>query len=148
MVNKTRGIIIGTFKFTAVVGLYVLIIPLFAFNWPWDQSLGVYLLISMSTPIYGSSLEETIKRLSLCFTNYDNHTNKVAVLFIVLYFSCICYSTQIRTLTPLCYSTLLHFISFYFIAIYFSCICFTHCILFSKLLVISINLFIHTPYSS
>ena len=69
----------GTFKLTAVVGLYVLIIPLFALNWPWDQSLGVYLLMYMAAPIHGSSLEETIKRLSLCFTNYDNHTNEVAI---------------------------------------------------------------------
>ena len=54
----------GTFKLTAVVGLYVLIIPLFALNWPWDQSLGVYLHMYMATPIYGSSLEETLKILS------------------------------------------------------------------------------------
>ena len=53
----------GTLDLNAVVGLYVLIIPLFALNWPWDEPLGVYLRISMATPIYGSSLEETLKRL-------------------------------------------------------------------------------------
>ena len=73
------GITTGTFKLTAVVGLYVLLIPLLALNWPWDQSLGLCLRIFMATPIYGSSLEETIIRLYLCFTNYDNHTNEVAI---------------------------------------------------------------------
>ena len=53
----------GTLDLNAVVGLYVLIIPLFALNWPWDQSLVVYLLMFMDAPIYGSSLEETVKRL-------------------------------------------------------------------------------------
>ncbi len=47
----------GTLDLNAVVGLYVLIIPLFALNWPWDQSLGVYLLMYMAAPIHGSSLE-------------------------------------------------------------------------------------------
>ena len=45
----------GTLDLNAVVGLYVLIIPLFALHWPWDQSLVVYLLMSMATPSYGSS---------------------------------------------------------------------------------------------
>ena len=49
------GIIMGTLDLNAVVGLYVLMIPLFALHWPWDQSLVVYLLMSMATPSYGSS---------------------------------------------------------------------------------------------
>ena len=52
------GITMGTFKLTAVVGH-----PLLALNWPWDQSLVVYLLMFMAAPIYGSSLEETPKIL-------------------------------------------------------------------------------------
>jgi hypothetical protein len=47
----------GTLDIHAVAGLYVLIIPLFALNLPWDQSLGAYLLMYMATPIHGSSLE-------------------------------------------------------------------------------------------
>jgi hypothetical protein len=43
MVNQ-RGITMGTFKLTSVLGPYVLIILLFALNWPWFQSLGVYFL--------------------------------------------------------------------------------------------------------
>ena len=50
----------GTLKLTAVVGLYVLINPLFAQKRPWDQSLGVYFHGYSAAPIYGSSLEETI----------------------------------------------------------------------------------------
>ena len=68
-----------TLYLNAVVGLYVLIIPLFALSWPWDQSLGVYLLMYMAAPIHGSSLEETIKRLSRCFTNCDNQMNEIAI---------------------------------------------------------------------
>ena len=56
-------IIMGTLDLNAVVGLYVLIIPLFALHWPWDQSLEVYLFMYMAAPIYGSSLEEILKRL-------------------------------------------------------------------------------------
>ena len=33
----------------------------------------------MATPIYGSSLEETIKILSMCFTNCDNQTNEITI---------------------------------------------------------------------
>ena len=69
----------GTLDLNAVVGLYVLIIPLFALNWPWDQSLGVYLLMYMAAPIHGSSLEEIIRRLSLCFTNCDNQPNEIVI---------------------------------------------------------------------
>ena len=47
------GITMGTFKLTVVVGLYVLIIPLFVLNWPWDQSLVVYLLMFMAAPFFG-----------------------------------------------------------------------------------------------
>ena len=84
----------------------------------------------MATPIYGSSLEETIKRLSLCFTNYDNHTNEVAI----------CQNT---------YSLeLLHFISLYFTALYFSCISFTHCILFLALVLQQKPLHTHTHHIS
>jgi hypothetical protein len=52
----------GTLDLNVVVGDYVLIIPLFALNWPLDQSLGVYLRMYMAAPIHDSSLEETIKR--------------------------------------------------------------------------------------
>ena len=68
----------GTLDLNAVVGIYVLIIPLFTLNWPCDQS-GLYLLMYMAAPIHGSSLEETIKRLSLCFTNCDNQPNEIAI---------------------------------------------------------------------
>lgn len=84
----------GTFKLTVVVGHYVLIIPLFALNWPWDQSLGVELLISMDAPIYGSSLEENTKKTILSFTNYDNHTNEIAIFQNT-------YSLELLPLTPL-----------------------------------------------
>jgi hypothetical protein len=60
MVNQ-RGIIMWAIDLNAVVGLYVLTISLFSLNWPWDQSLGVYLLIYMVAPIHGSSLQETVK---------------------------------------------------------------------------------------
>ena len=50
----------GTLKLTVVVGLDVLITPLFARKRPWDQSLGVYLHGYTTAPIYGSSLEEII----------------------------------------------------------------------------------------
>ena len=69
----------GTLDLNAVVGLYVLIIPLLALNWPWDQSLGVYLLMYMAALIHDSTLEETIKRLSLCFTNCDNQPNEIVI---------------------------------------------------------------------
>ena len=78
MVNQ-QGIIMGTLDLNVVVGLYVLIIPLFALNWPWDQSLGVYLLMSMAAPNYGSSLEEIIKRLCMCFTNCDYQTDEITI---------------------------------------------------------------------
>ena len=84
----------GTLKLTAVVGLYVLIIPLFALNWPWDQSLGVKLLISMAAPIYDSSLEENPKKTILSFTDFDNHTNEIAICQDT-------YSLELLSLTPL-----------------------------------------------
>ena len=84
----------GTFKLIVVVGLYVLIIPLFFLNWPWDQSLGVQLLISMAAPIYGSSLEENTKKTILSFTNCDNHTNEIAICQDT-------YSLELLSLTPL-----------------------------------------------
>ena len=107
----------GTLDLNTVVRLYVLIIPLFALNLPWDQSLGVYLLMYIAAPIHGSSLEETIKRLSLCFTNCDNQPNEI-VIYLNIYFL-----------------ELLHFISLHFISLYFSCISFTSCILISAFIV-------------
>ena len=108
----------GTLDLIAVVGLYVLIIPLFALNWPWDQSLGVYFLMYMDAPIHGSSLEETIKRLSLCFTNCDNQPNEIVICLNIYFLE------------------LLHFTSLHFISLYFFCISFTSCILISAHIVL------------
>jgi hypothetical protein len=39
----------------------------------------VWLHMFMDGPIYGFSLEETIERLSMCFTDYDNQTNEITI---------------------------------------------------------------------
>ena len=101
------GIIMGTLDLNAVVGLYVLIIPLFVLNFPQDQSLGVYFLILMAAPIYGFSLEENTKKTILSFTNCDNHTNEIAICQNT-------YSLELLPLTPL-HITLLILHQFYFL---------------------------------
>ncbi len=113
LINR-GGITMGTFKLTAVVGLYVLIIPLFVLNWPWDQSLVVYLLMFMATPIYGSSLEETIKILSLRFTNYANHTNKVAICQNTYSLELLHFTSSHFTLLHFTFLALVLLIAFYF----------------------------------
>lgn len=102
----------GTFKLTSVVGLYVLIIILFILKQPWDQSLGVQLLISMATPIYGSSLEENTKKTILSFIHCDNHTNEIEICQDT-------YSLEVLSLTPL-HITLLILHYFYFLHFNFS----------------------------